>query len=140
LGLFRGQRVELIDGEIIQWSPQSPQHYSAIERVRRLLDEVFGDRYWDRAQGPVVEGDYSEPEPDLCVVKGKLDDFASIHPTGGSLFVEVSKTSLSYDRNKKQHLYALMGVPDYWVLDLVNRQLIVHRHPIADEAVPMGHR
>jgi Uma2 family endonuclease len=138
-GWFQNQRVELIDGEIIEISPQSPQHMVAAELVRRILEQTFGDKYWVRHQGSLVHGEFSEPEPDIAVVHGEVKDFSAQHPTSSSLIVEVSRTSLSYDKNRKLHLYASMGVPEYWILDLNNRQLLVYREPKADSTAPFGH-
>lgn len=121
-------------------SPQSPQHYNSQQRIRRCLERVFGEKYCIRLQGPVIKGDHNEPEPDVCVVKGQLEDFDDQHPSQACLVVEVSKTSLRFDQTTKQSLYASMNVPDYWVLDLDNRQLIVYRQPIADEQAQFGHR
>ncbi len=128
-GWFQNQRVELIDGEILLSSPQSPQHAYASELVRRLLARTFEPDYWVRTSTPVTHGEYSEPEPDLCVVRGPMKEFSSRHPSTATLIVEISRSSLKYDRTTKQRLYASMGVPDYWVLDVDNRQLIVHRAP-----------
>jgi Uma2 family endonuclease len=139
-GWFHDQRVELIDGEIIVLSPQSPQHVSGTLRVQRLLAKVIGTGFLIRPQGPLPKDDHSEPEPDISVVRGSIEDFDEEHPTSAVLVVEVSKTSFRYDTNTKQHLYASMGVEDYWVLDLSNRRLLVHREPVADESVPFGHR
>jgi len=88
----------------------------------------------------MVEGDYSEPEPDISVVHGKIEDFDQKHPVTAALVVEVAKTSLPYDTGIKQHLYASMGVPDYWVLDLNGHRLLVSRQPIVDPSAPFGHR
>lgn len=138
-GWFQNQRVELIDGEIVQLSPQSPQHVVAAELVRRILDRTFGNEYWVRHQSSLVHGDYSEPEPDIAVVRGGVEDFNTHHPTSSILVVEVSRTSLSYDKNRKLHLYANMGVPEYWILDLNSRQLLVYREPQADASAPFGY-
>lgn len=137
-GWFQNQRVELIDGEVIEMSPQSPEHYLAIERVRRCLEKIFGSEYWVRSQGPVTNGEISEPEPDLCVVKGTPEDYTQ-HPREALLVIEVSKTSLKFDSTTKLSLYASMGVPDYWVLDLENRQLLVHRQPRVDGKARFGY-
>ncbi|BBO34936.1 Uma2 family endonuclease [Lacipirellula parvula] len=137
-GWFQNQRVELIDGEIVQLSPQSPQHAAAAERVRRILDRTFGEGYWVRHQSSLVHGDYSEPEPDIAVVRGEIEDFSTQHPTSSILIVEVSRTSLAYDKNRKLHLYASMGVPEYWILDLNSRRLLVYREPVAEASAPFG--
>lgn len=128
-GWFQNQRVELIDGEIILLSSQSPQHAYAAELVRRLLAKAFEPDDWVRTSTPVTHGECSEPEPDLCVVRGPMNEFRARHPSTAALIVEISRSSLQYDRTTKQRLYASMGVPDYWVLDVDHRQLIVHRTP-----------
>lgn len=139
LGFIPEKHVELIDGVICEVSPHSFDHYWSIEVVARLLEKHFGDSYWVRRQGPCVHGDWSEPEPDITVARGSIEEFSD-HPSTAVLAVEVSKTSLAFDKGRKASLYAAMEVPDYWVLDLNNRQLWVHRNPIADESVPFGHR
>ena len=139
LGWFRDERVELIKGDIILMSPQSPEHYKSMERIRRLLVSVFGDEYWIRMQGPISCDELSEPEPDLCVVRGGIDDFEQ-HPTHAQLIVEISKTSLNFDRTAKLSLYASMNILDYWILDLENRQLLVHRSPVEDSQSQFGFR
>jgi Uma2 family endonuclease len=149
LGCFKDERVELIGGEILVMSPQSPEHFLAIERVCRCLEKVFGKQYWIRSQGPLTmgpltmgpltQGEFSEPEPDVSVVKGLPEEYAD-HPRTAYLVVEVSKTSLEFDKTSKQSLYASMRVPDYWVLDLENRQLLVHREPLTDDNALFGHR
>jgi Uma2 family endonuclease len=100
-GWFQDQRVELIDGEIIILSPQSPQHVVGAERVRRVLERVFGDQYYVRHQGPMMHGDFSEPEPDVSVVRGSFEDYSKSHPTVSLLIVEVSRSSLKYDTQTK---------------------------------------
>jgi Uma2 family endonuclease len=87
----------------------------------------------------VTKGEFSEPEPDICVVKGPPEQYTQ-HPSTAHLVVEVSKTSLRLDRSHTLYVYASMNVPDYWVLDLEHRQLHVHRQPIADSTVQLGHR
>lgn len=138
-GFFRDQRVELVNGEILVMSPQSFSHAWSVDYLHEKLKELFGDGYWVRGQLPVVHGERSEPEPDVSVIRGSRADHTE-HPHSAVLAVEVSKTTLDFDTGKKSHLYAAAGVPDYWVLDLENRQLLVFRQPIADEQVDLGHR
>lgn len=133
-GWFLNQRVELIDGEIIQLSPPSPPHSFSSDEIRDIFQSIFGDGYWVRMQLPLSYGDYSQPEPDVSVVRGSRKDYQKAHPKTAVLVVEVSRTSLDYDRKTKPQLYAAMGVPEYWVLDLAHRQLIVHRQPVRDES------
>ena len=139
LGLFAGHRVQLIDGEIIEMSPQGSPHYVALTLATRALEAAFGAGYWVRPQGPLSLSKHSEPEPDVSVVKGS-PRIAIGHPATAELVVEVSDTSLSFDLGPKSRLYAGTGILDYWVLDLQGRKLIVHRQPVADAAAPLGHR
>jgi len=139
-GWFRDQRVELIGGEIIVLTPQSSQHAAVIGQVNDMLMPIFGEAYWVRTQLPLTTSAYGEPEPDISIVLGKPSDFVNAHPKTALLVVEVSFSSLDYDEKIKSHLYASMGVPDYWVLDLDNRQLLVYRQPVANCEAQFGHR
>jgi Uma2 family endonuclease len=137
-GWFLNQRVELIDGEILEVSPQSFGHYWSIDAITGMFEQVFGNSYWVRSQAPCTHGEWSEPEPDVSVVKGDRGAFSD-HPTTAVLAVEVSQSTLAFDRGVKSSLYASMGVPDYWVLDLAGRQLLVHRQPEAAPNARFGH-
>lgn len=139
-GWFQNQRVELIDGEIIQLSPPSPQHSFSSDEIRDILQTIFGGAYWVRLQLPLAYGDYSEPQPDVSVVRGSRRDYQSAHPTTAVLVVEVSRTSLDYDQKTKAQVYAAMEIPEYWILDLAHRQLIVHRQPVQDKSSSTGSR
>ncbi len=83
-------------------------------------------------------GAFSEPEPDVSVVAGRREDFTD-HPSTAVFLVEVSDTSLSYDRHRKASLYACVGIQDYWIVNLVDRQLEVCRSPRPDNAQDFGH-
>ncbi len=139
LGYFQNERVELVDGEILKMSPQSFEHSWSVDAIARLLQNVFGEEYWVRSQSPFPNDQWTDSEPDLLVTAGNRHDFTD-HPTTAVLAVEVSKTSLRFDKTTMQSLYASMKVPDYWVLDLENRQLLVYRQPVADETAKFGHR
>ncbi len=138
LGWFQDQRAELIDGEIVVVSPQSFPHARALHATFQILNETFRGEYWVRCQLPLVHSQRSEPEPDISVVRGACESYSD-HPTTALLVVEVSITTLDFDKAQKSSLYASMGVPDYWVLDLENRQLLVHRQPTSDKNAPFGH-
>ena len=138
-GWFRGQRVELMEGELIILTPQSYAHANAVHLIFHQLSKLFGSEFSVRMQVPLLHEPDTEPEPDISVVPGSWHDYSD-HPQTAVLVVEVSKSSLDYDLNTKAYLYASMEVPDYWVLDLENRQLLVHRQPVADEKAPFGHR
>ena len=126
--------VELIEGEILVMSSEGPVHSAEIGVLADLLNGAFDDRVWIRLGNPVVIDDHSEPEPDLLVIKGTPRDFRKRHPSPEEalLVVEVSHSSLSFDLGRKRKLYARARVAEYWVLDLVNECLHVHRSPKGD--------
>ena len=132
LGWFRDQRAELVEGEIVVLSPQKFGHGAATDRVTELLRDAMGKKFWVRMQLPVDLGAVSEPEPDVSVVPGKREDYTA-HPTTAALLVEVSDTTLAYDRKKKAAIYAKAGIADYWIVDLVHRTLEVRRRPSGEE-------
>jgi Uma2 family endonuclease len=129
-GFFVGQRVELIFGRIIQMAPQRSPQSVAIELVDQFVRRAFptGHRY--RIQLTLSLKPKSEPEPDIAVVPGQPRGQTS-HPGSAVLVVEVSEATLEYDRNQKARLYARNGLDDYWILNLVDRQLEVYRDPLA---------
>src|SRR3954468_9558284 len=114
LGLFQDQRVELIEGEIVEMAPQKDNHAGSVSLVHRALSHAFGDGFWVRMQMPLTLNDQSEPEPDVSVVPGGERDYmrGAGHPRGALLVVEVSDTTLSYDRERKASLYAAAGIED----------------------------
>jgi Uma2 family endonuclease len=139
LGWFHGQRAELIEGEIMVLSPQKPEHWTTTDRVAELLRSCFGPAFHARMQGPIDLGPHSEPEPDVAVVSGTRLQYASQHPQTAVLIVEVSESSLAYDRTRKASLYARAGIADYWIVNLVDRQVEVRRDPRPDPSQHYGH-
>ena len=137
MGWFNGQRVELIEGRIVEMPPQKEDHYATILRVQDALRNVFPAGHVVRPQGPLAFGTRSEPEPDIAVVKGEVRDFVD-HPTTAVLVVEVSGTTLRFDR-RKGGLYARANVPEYWIINLGDREIEVRREPMADDTKPFGH-
>lgn len=120
--------VELIEGEIIQMSPQNTPHAVAVRLVHEVLRRVFPeDRYLVHDQLPLALGPHSEPEPDVSVIEGHPRDFLDDHPSSAVLAVEVAEASLQFDRTRKRTLYARHDLPEYWIVNLVDRQLEVHR-------------
>lgn len=141
LGVFQPRDpIELIGGELMVAEPQGAQHYTAIMTTARALEAAFGPGWTVRTQGPIGLDDDSEPEPDVAVVPGSLDDYARAHPSRPVLTVEVSESSLVVDRKHKGSLYARAGLADYWVLNLVDRVLEVYREPVRDASAPFGWR
>jgi Uma2 family endonuclease len=140
LGLFTGKRVELIEGQVIEMSPMGSLHATAIALAARTVEPAFGDRYFSRWQMPFAISDISEPEPDVAIVLGAIRDYVDAHPTTAALIIEVADTSLTYDRETKGSLYAKAGIEDYWIVNLVARQVEVYRQPIVDEEALYGYR
>jgi len=139
LGFFHGQKAELIEGEIMVQSPQKAEHYTGITRVAELLRAHFGPGFHVRMQGPIELGPHSEPEPDVALVAGAWTEYASQHPQTAVLLVEVSDSSLRYDRTRKASLYARASIADYWIVNLVDNQVEVRRDPHRDPSQPYGH-
>ena len=141
LGVFQpGEPIELIGGELMVAEPQGAAHYTAIIKTARALEAAFGPGWHVRTQGPIGLDDDSEPEPDVAVVPGDLDDYRRAHPSRPALTVEVAESSLVLDRQRKGGLYARAGLADYWVLNLVDGVLEVYREPAPDSAAPFGWR
>ena len=130
MGFFNGQRVELIDGEVILMSPQEAGHATAVGLTADVLQAVFSEGFTVRVQQPLDLGEVHEPEPDVAVVQGQRRDYATSHPKTAILIVEVALTSVDYDRNVKSSLYAKAGIPEYWLLNLRERRLEVFREPV----------
>ncbi|MEI9812471.1 MAG: Uma2 family endonuclease [Acidobacteriota bacterium] len=131
-GYFDGQRFELIDGELINKMGQGPRHANAIQLLLEMLVEVFGVRR-TLVQAPIEAGPrdqrWSQPEPDISVIAAARRP-ADRHPNGAELLlaIEVADSSLRQDSVRKRDMYAHAGVPEYWVLDIDGRQLLVFRN------------
>ena len=121
--------VELIDGEILQVTPQGSRHATAISLCQRALAIALSDGYLVRSQLPLALDDISEPEPDIAVVPGFPRDYRDAHPASGLLIVEVADATLEFDRERKGSLYARAGIAEYWIVNLIDEQLEVYRGP-----------
>jgi Uma2 family endonuclease len=133
--LHEDSRVELIDGEIIEMAPIGSPHGGNVKRFIRLFSKVIGDKAIIAAQDPVVLSGYSEPEPDIALLRWRADDYEQSHPHPEDvlLLIEVSDSTLRYDRDVKIPLYAKNGIPEVWLLDIQNRQLEIYREPVNGE-------
>jgi Uma2 family endonuclease len=140
LNFFRGQRVELIEGELVQMPAQKNVHLATICLVAEALRSAFGPGYWVRPQGSLDLSPLSVPDPDVAVVPGSPKGCSTDNPTTALLIVEVSDTTLRYDRGRKASLYARAGIADYWIVNLVHRQLEVRRNPVPDSRQRYGFR
>jgi len=132
-GFFDGQRVELVEGRIIVMAAQYEPHVAGVSLAARAAERAFGPGYWVRRQNPIRLGKRSKPEPDVAVVVGSENDYIdSGAPENPLLIIEVSDTTLRLDRGRKAAMYAKYSVADYWILNIIDRQLEVHREPIHD--------
>jgi Uma2 family endonuclease len=124
-------RVELIDGEIVEMTPTSSGHAASVMRLNRLFGRAVGDRAVVSVQSPLRLDGWSEPEPDLMLLKPRGDFYSGEHPgpADALLVVEVSHTSVEYDRRAKLPLYARAGVAEVWVIVLPEDAIEVHRDP-----------
>jgi len=135
-GIFDGQRVELIEGEIIEMAPIGDAHAAVAEPLVDLLKAAFGQGFTVRNQAPIALGSSrkpSEPQPDIAVAAGSWRDYVSRKPRVVEirLVVEIADSSLKNDRKTKAALYAAAGVAEYWIVNLIDKQLEVHREPTA---------
>lgn len=141
LGVFQsGERLELIGGELLLHEPQGSRHATAIRRVLAALRRTLGDAWQIDSQLPFALDADSEPEPDVAVVPGGPGSYRDAHPSRAMLIVEIAESSYRIDREYKASLYARAGIADYWIVDLVNEVLEVHREPEASPDARYGWR
>ena len=131
-GVFEGRRAMLIGGVILEEGPMNPPHAITLELVEAAVRDAFGAGWRIRGQSPLVLGQDLDPEPDLAVVAG-VPRGSTGHMTTAVLVVEVADSSLAFDTSEKRLLYARAGIPDYWVVDVNGRRLLVYRDPQAGD-------
>jgi Uma2 family endonuclease len=124
-------RVELIDGEIIDMAPPGSPHASAVLYLTHALTRAVDDRALVLVQNPVRLNRYSEPQPDLALLRPRDDFYRTRHPLAEDvlLIVEVAASSLQFDRKRKLPLYAAHGIRETWLVDLHGMRLVSHRSP-----------
>ena len=125
------ERVELIEGEIIDMAPIGSDHAGLVIRLTRLLAKAVDDKAILSVQNPVRLSNRSEPEPDFAVLKVREDDYRKQHPAAADtlLIVEVSNTSERFDREIKLPLYATHGVPEVWIISIEQQSITICRSP-----------
>ena len=121
--------IELLDGLLLVKEPQHSPHRTAVLLVAKALERAFGEGWFVQTQSPIILDDRSEPEPDVCVVRGSPRDYVDSHPTRPALIVEVAQSGLRRARGRKATVYARARIADYWIVNLVDRVLEVHREP-----------
>lgn len=135
------QRLELIDGEVLQVIAKGTRHTAVVHRVIKLVQQQLAS-HWQaalqlRIEAPLDLGPGHEPEPDLALVALRDDEYWNAHPTAAEtvLVIEVADSSLAFDLDVKARLYAEAGVPVYWVVDVLQPQLhVVHASPDLEPA------
>ena len=131
-GFFlEGPHVELIDGEVIEMSPIGSSHAGCVDDLNSLLTGKVRRVATVRVQGPIRINEYSEPQPDLALLKPRRDSYRRSHPTPSEVLIviEVSDTSAQYDRNVKLPLYASAGIPEAWLVLLPKDSIEVYSEP-----------
>ena len=138
--LLEDDPIELIDGQLIIAERKTPRHSVVVRLTADSLEAAFGAGWYARQQAPILIDEHSEPEPDVAIVSGEPGDYFTEHPARPVLVVEVADTELLMDRHYKGSLYARAGLPDYWIVNLIDRQVEVYRRPGTDPAADFGWR
>jgi Uma2 family endonuclease len=129
--------VELLEGWLVKKMPKNPPHGYAKWKLAELLRGTIAGGWIVKAEDPVTATD-SEPEPDLTVVRGRIDDYRTRHPgpEDTALAAEVADSSLRRDRGLKKRIYARAGIPVYWIVNLVDRRIEVYTEPSGPAETP----
>lgn len=122
--------LELLDGQIIQKNPQSPVHAATTQQIYQYLQNQLKSQVNVRSQRPITLST-SVPEPDIAVVRSDTDEYSDRYPTPNKilLLIEVADTTLMYDGEQKASIYARANITDYWIVDLIERQVYIFRNP-----------
>ncbi len=129
--LAEDDRVELIEGDVVHMPPVGSQHAAPVKRLNLFLGRRVGDRALLSVQDPIRLDDFSEPEPDIALLRPRDDFYAAAHPGANDvlLLIEVSDTSARFDRSVKLPLYASHGIREVWIVDVAGRAVEVCRDP-----------
>ena len=125
------QRYELIEGEVIRMIPPGPEHCQSVDTLVEILSDLVRGKYQLRCQGSVQLSNISEPLPDFAILKKRAEGYRKKQPGPADtlLLIEVSDSSLSYDKNRKAAVYAAAGIVEYWIVNLRKKCLHVMRKP-----------
>lgn len=132
--LTEDDRVELVEGEIIEMSPIGRRHAACVGRLTNLFGRLLVERAIVWVQNPIVLDEYSEPQPDVALLR-RRDDFYERSlpmPDDVLLIIEVADTTLEYDRQIKVPLYARAGIAEVWIVNLVDEQIEIYAEPAND--------
>jgi len=134
-GVFdENDQVELLNGAIVEKMPKGTKHSAATDRLVRVFYRQFGETVFIRNQNPVWLDEFSEPEPDIVLTIPRTDEYENSHPTPAEIYLilEVSDSTLSYDRKTKGEAYARAGIQQYLVLNVQDKTIEDYREPGAD--------
>ena len=143
LGFFtENDRIELIRGEILEMAPKRTPHSVCNSLLWKQLYELIGKQVEIRVQEPISLPSNSEPEPDVVIAKKKADNYLSAHPTVEDiiLVIEISDSTLKYERETKLPLYAEVGINNYWIVNLKKNHLEVYTNPFSDNKSIFNYR
>lgn len=128
-------RVQLIEGEILEMAPIGPRHGSVTGQLAKWFYRALGDAATVRLDNPVNLGEYSQPQPDLILLQPRVEDYVASHPGPEDviLLVEVSDSTLEFDRGRKRELYARFAIREYWVIDVNSRSVGAYSEPANGE-------
>jgi Uma2 family endonuclease len=130
-GILCDRRIELINGELVEMSPEGVIHAAYCGSIADYLRHIFNSQAWIREAHPIILNN-SEPEPDIAIVKLPKSRYFQNHPTPQDIFwlIEISDTTLAYYLSQKKEIYARSNIPEYWVIDVKNKKLIIFTQPI----------
>jgi Uma2 family endonuclease len=131
--LTKRDRIELIEGEMLDMAPIGPKHATIADRLTRLFILAVQNAAIVSSGRPVNLGDFSEPQPDVMLLKPRADGYSNAHPDAADvlLVIEVSDSTLTFDQSTKLSLYARYGVSEYWVIDVEGKRVLTYREPTA---------
>ena len=131
-GVFQPEeRLELIEGELIEMSPIGKRHAGSVDFIADFLRKVLGEKAIVRVQNPIVLDDFSEPQPDVCLLRRREDFYRTTNASAKDtlLVIEVADTTVKYDRDVKFPRYAANGIAEAWLIDLENDRVEIHSEP-----------
>lgn len=127
-------KIELLFGKIVNMSPFGPGHSACMRKIQRYFIKKFDGQYSWGSEVPLELPDFSKPEPDFTILDYDPLDYAEIHPHAGNckLVIEVADSSLVFDRKVKSVLYSSANIPEYWIVNLIDRQIECYSQPQVD--------